>query len=81
MRILLAVSRNPENSGIVNRQLVSLIDSESVYIKNLIVRNIHKVKGITDSTKEYILSKCSHDPNYVVRMVCSQVADNSKDRD
>lgn len=81
MRILLAVSRNPENSGIVNRQLVSLIDSESVYIKNLIVRNIHKVNGITDSTKEYILSKCGHDPNYVVRMVCSQVADNSIDRD
>ena len=56
-RILLTMSRNPENCGIVNHQLVNLIDSNSVYIKNLIMRHLHKMDGITDATKEYIISK------------------------
>ena len=72
-RILLALSRNPENCGIVNHQLINLIDSENVYIKNLILRNLHRVNGITDSTKEYIMSKCKQDTNFVVRMVCAEV--------
>ena len=72
-RILLTMSRNPENCGIVNNQLVNLIDSNSVYIKNLIMRNLHKMNGITDGTKEYIISKCRHDANFVVRMVCDEV--------
>lgn len=72
-RILLTMPRNPENYGIVNRQLVNLIDSNSVYIKNLIIRHLHKMNGITDGTKEYIISKCRHDANFVVRMVCDEV--------
>ena len=72
-RILLTMSRNPENCGIVNRQLVNLIDSNSVYIKNLIMRHLHKMNGITDGTKEYIFSKCRYDANFVVRMVCEEV--------
>ena len=72
-RILLTMSRNPENYGIVNHQLVHLIDSNSVYIKNLITRHLHKVNGITDGTREYIISKCKHDANFVVRMVCDEV--------
>ena len=72
-RILLAMSRNPENCGIVNHQLVNLIDTNSVYIKNLIIRHLHKTSGITNGTKEYILSKCQHDANFVVRMVCAEV--------
>lgn len=71
-RILLTMSRNPENCGIVNHQLVNLIDSNSVYIKNLIMRHLHKMNGITDETKEYIISKCRHDANFVVRMVCDE---------
>lgn len=74
-RILFALSRNPENSGIVNRQLVNLVDSDCVYIKNLIIRNLDNTDGITENTKEYIFSKCKNDTNYVVRMVCSQVGD------
>ena len=66
------MSRNPENCGIVNHQLVNLIDSNSVYIKNLIMRHLHKMDGITDVTKEYIISKCRHDANFVVRMVCDE---------
>lgn len=72
-RILLTMSRNPENYGIVNHQLVNLIDSNSVYIKNLIMRHLHKINGITDGTREYIISKCKHDANFVVRMVCDEV--------
>lgn len=72
-RILLTMSRNPENCGIVNHQLVNLVDSNSVYIKNLIIRHLYKMNGITDETKEYIISKCRHDANFVVRMVCDEV--------
>ena len=72
-RILLTMSRNPENCGIVNHQLVNLVDSNSVYIKNLIIRHLHKMNGITDETKEYIISKCKYDANFVVGMVCDEV--------
>ena len=72
-RILLAMSRNPENCGIVNHQLVNLVDSDSVFIKNLIMRHLHKTNGIIDRTKEYIVSKCKHDAHFVVRMVCDEV--------
>lgn len=71
-RILLSLARNPENESVVNRQLLSLIDSECVYIKNLILRRIGKTKGISDATKTYITTKCENDPCYVVRMVCAE---------
>lgn len=71
-RILLALARNSENESVVNRQLLSLIDSECVYIKNLILRRIGKTKGISDATKTYISSKCENDPCFVVRMVCAE---------
>lgn len=72
-RILLTMSRNPVNYGIVNHQLANLIDSNSVYIKSLIMRHIHKINGIPKETKEYIISKCNQDANFVVRMVCNEV--------
>lgn len=72
-RILLAMSRNPKNCGIVNNQLVNLIDSNSVYIKSLIIQHLNEMNGITDRTKEYIISKCRQDANFVVRMVCDEV--------
>lgn len=71
-RILLALARNPDNENVVNRQLLSLIDSECVYVKNLILRRIGKAKGISDVTKAHITSKCENDPCYVVRMVCQE---------
>lgn len=55
-RILLTMSRNPENDGVVNHQLVNLIDSNSAYIKNLIMRHLHKMRGITDKTREHIIN-------------------------
>ena len=70
-RILFSMAHNPVNHGIVNNQLKKLIDSSNMYIKNMIVRQVHEVNGITDETKKYIFSKCEHDVNFVVRMVCS----------
>lgn len=78
-RILLAMSRNSENYGVINHQLVTLIDSNNIYIKNLIMRHLHKMNGITDSTKEYIVTKCKHDANFVVRMVCTEVEEQKID--
>lgn len=71
-RILLAMARNPENENIIERQLISLIDGDCAYIKNLILRRIGKSKGISDSVRDYIMKKCESDPNYVVRMVCQE---------
>ena len=53
-------------------KIIGLIDSECVYIKNLILRRIGKTKGISDATKAYITTKCENDPCYVVRMVCAE---------
>lgn len=72
-RIFLTMSRNPDNCDIVNRQLISMIDFGSAHIKNLILRKICYMPGIEESTKEYIISKCKNDSNYVVRMVCKEV--------
>jgi hypothetical protein len=55
------MSRNPDNYGIVNHQLVNLIDSDSVYIKNLIIRHLYTMNGIAYGTKDYIVSKCKQD--------------------
>lgn len=71
-RILLTLARNPENESIVNRRLLNLIDTECVFIKNMVQRRISEAKGITEKTKEYIFAKCENDPCYVVRMVCEE---------
>lgn len=78
-RILLALARNPENESIVNRRLLSLVDTECVYIKNMVLRRIGKAKGISEKTREYIYSKCDIDPCYVVRMVCAEVKGNQSE--
>ena len=71
-RILLMLLRNPENRGVINHQLLLLMDSEGTAIKNLIIRNMNK-EGITESTRDYIVQKGKNDPNYVVRKVCKDV--------
>lgn len=79
-RILLALSRNKDNQGVINHQLITLIDSNSAYIKNLIMRQLHKINGITDSTKKYIISKCKQNANFVVRKVCAEVEENQSNQ-
>lgn len=76
-RILFKLLRNPENEGLINQKLIYLIDNDCVYIKNLIMRQIFEVNGIYESTQEYIMSKCQHDPCFVVRMVCAEIQGES----
>ena len=65
--------RNEDNRGLINQKILELIDSESVYIKNLILRQVFEIEGIFDTTQEYVRSKCRHDPCFVVRMVCEEM--------
>ncbi len=69
-RIFLGLLRASENNSIINHQLIHLVDTESLYIKNLIMRNIMKCKNINETTREYVISKCKIDPCFVVRQVC-----------
>lgn len=71
-RILLKLSNNPENEGVVNHQILNLVDTENVYIKNLIMRNINETNGVSEETKNYVFSKCENDCNFVVRLVCEK---------
>ena len=72
-RILMALLRNPDNQDSINRQIVSLIDSENVYIKNLILQHIPKTSGITEATRNYAFEVCEHDANYVTRKRCKDI--------
>ena len=70
--ILLALCRSVENRNVVNNQIIQIIDTDNVYIKNLIMRNIYEIDGINEATKLYVISKCENDANYVVRMICEK---------
>ena len=70
--ILLSLCRSPANVNVVNRQIIRLIESDNVYIKNLIMKNMW-VRGIQKETRDYVISKSENDPHYVVRMVCKEV--------
>ena len=37
------------------------------------MRNLYRTKGLADSTKEHVISKCEKDANYAVRKVCSEI--------
>ena len=79
-RILLALLRNRDNHDIINRRIVTLIDSENVYIKNLILDNISRNSGITEETQKYALETCRYDTNYITRKLCSDIIANKKKR-
>ena len=70
--ILLKLSRTAENRNVVNNQIIQIIDSGNGYIKNLIMREIYTLDGINEETKNYVISKCKNDANYVVRMICEE---------
>lgn len=67
VKLLLSLSRNLENSGIVNQKLINLIDSASPEIKLLIIRNFSNIRGITPQTKTFIANRCKDDSHYLVR--------------
>ena len=71
-KILLQLSRESENENIVNRQIIKLVDTESIYIKNLIINRIFTMKGVWETTRNYVVSKCENDECFIVRMVCAE---------
>lgn len=73
VHILFLLLRNIENKNVVCNQLVKLMDTDNVYIKNKILRNIHLLKDIDYETFKYIVQKASVDTNYVVRKVVNEV--------
>ncbi|MEN6471471.1 MAG: hypothetical protein ABFC62_08390 [Clostridiaceae bacterium] len=73
VQMLFLLLRNQENRNIVCNQLVKLIDTDNVYIKNKILRNIHLLKDIDFETFKYIIQKASVDTNYVVRKVVNDI--------
>ena len=49
------------------------MDTDNVYIKNKILRNIYLIKDVDFETYKYIIQKASVDTNYVVRKVANEV--------
>lgn len=73
LRIMCLMSRSNNNAGVINHQLINLVDNDNVYIKYYILQNLYKVKVITEETRDYILNKCSGDSNYVIREYCKEI--------
>lgn len=78
IKILFLLLRNGENIGIVCNQLVKSIDNDNHYIKRLILRRTFANDIIDSATREYILSKCKTDPNYIVRKTSLELETASK---
>ena len=72
-RIMLALSRNKENVDIISRKIISLIESDNVFIKNLVLRKLSKNIFVTDETKKRAFAICENDSNFVTRMVCKEL--------
>ena len=77
-KLLFRLIRNPENSELINQKIVELVNTDCVYIKNLIIRQMYRANGISGKTQDYIISKCKNDSCFVVRMACKEVQDNYK---
>ena len=73
VQILFLLLRNIENKNVVCNQLVKLMDTDNVYIKNEILRNVHLLKDVDIETLKYIIEKASVDTNFVVRKVVNEV--------
>lgn len=78
MRILFSLSRAPEHREIINRIIIDIIDSENVYIKNLILTQMPKDDRINEETRKYVYEVCENDANYVVRMRCKEIMQGEK---
>lgn len=73
VRIMIALLRNSNNHDIINREIIALIDTDNVYIKNFILRKISNTYGIDDNTKSYVLDACANDANFVTRMIYKEI--------
>ena len=72
-RIMLALARNKENTDIINRKIISLIESDNVFIKNLILRKLSESNMASEEIKERVFGICENDSNFVTRMVCQEL--------
>ena len=70
-RVLLALAYNDDNYEIVNRTLFNIVKTENVYLKNLILRKMSLVEGISSESQRLIVETCLQDPNYVTREIAS----------
>ncbi|MDA3732452.1 hypothetical protein PBV87_13245 [Niameybacter massiliensis] len=73
IRILFQLLRNNNNQSIISNQLIQLMDSDNVYIKNGIIRLTAKNHKMAKSIADYLLQKAAVDPNYMVRKVCEEI--------
>ena len=71
--ILIKLGKNKEYSSVVSNEMLKLIDSDGLNIKNLIIQHINYIEWSTPDTKDYILFKCKQDANFVVRKVCTEI--------
>lgn len=78
IRILFSLSRTPEHREIINRIIIDIIDSENVYIKNLILTQMPKDDRVNEETRKYVYGVCENDANYVVRMRCKEIMQGEK---
>lgn len=72
VQVLIMLSKNKEVNEIINYQLIRLIDSDNVFVKNKIQNMIFKY-DIDKDTVEYIKSKCKNDSHYMVRKVYAEL--------
>lgn len=76
-RIILTLSRNKENADIINKKILSLIESDNVFIKNLILRKLNEGNLVSDEIEKQIFAICENDSNFVTRMVCQELKDKT----
>ena len=76
-RIILTLSRNKENADIINKKILSLIESDNVLIKNLILRKLNENNLVSDEIEKQIFAICENDSNFVTRMVCQELKDKT----
>ena len=71
--ILFMLTRSTENESFINNKIINLIENEGIYVKIAILRQIYLYDGISESTRNYVISKCENDPCYMVRKTCEEI--------
>lgn len=71
--ILFMLTRSAENESFINNKIINLIDDEGIYVKIAVLRQIYLYDGISETTCNYVISKCENDSCYVVRKTCEEI--------
>jgi len=75
VEILFLLLRNNNLINVIGIQMIHLIDSESVYVRNTILRHISD-SNLDGTTKEYIMNKCLNDSHFVIRKNSKDIINN-----